>query len=196
MQNLKNKKKITSLMLTFLLVFVVGTAFAFTSGTLDIEGRVHVSGGYVKWLEVEPGPGHTFIPATSASQGVTMTTAFADARGRTDQTIVWNMYFTRSGTAEIVATAINDSSQAATITYVNTVWNMEQGMTLASFGLSEDIIDAAFVGVSIPAGGTSGPLMVEVEWNGTIPAGFVIPAGETYALAGTATITFGYAMTP
>lgn len=198
MQQLKNKKRLTALVLVFMLVFVVGAAFAFAPGVLDIDGRVHLASDYVVWYDVSstmPTPmGYPF----GATQSADITTRLLDSR--TDQRIVWRVYFSEAGTAMLTATAFNNSNITVGIEGASYSWVFEGGFTAADFGLSVNVNDILFAG-ALPALTESMPVGVTVTWTGLMPdlydtdldevVGSV--TGDTYLFAATLTVEFDYA---
>jgi hypothetical protein len=140
MQKLRNKKRLTVLALAFMLTFVVGAAFAFADGVLDIRGTVSVTAIdelYVTWYSVDYGEGEITINDTAVSAGVTIgagaSATFADSSrlndGRTNQRIVWSIDFCLEdfldplgaagfSMASLTATAMNHATMPAEIALV------------------------------------------------------------------------------
>ena len=169
MNNLKNKKRLTTAVVAFMMVFVVGAAFAFTDGgMLDITGTINLNPDfYVVWADT------TIIDPDGVLSEESI--AVVNERGRTSQRIEIEVEFEGSGTISIPLTAVNESpttdaeivSVSAIATTVNAAW-------LAEFGAAA----AAGITNSITFGGDF------ADMNGDI-----IPAdtdGNTYEL----TITF------
>lgn len=159
MQNIRNKKRLTGLVLAFLLVFVVGSAFAFTPGFLDIIGRVNLqTEGYVVWYSVAntqmdnplapiippgpppPGPG-TFGTPIGSLQFAQIVNRTAPAPNLTNQRIEWDMYFVTVGSvpglgaatehrARLTATARNLGSLTAEIDTASVTWQTPAGAPL------------------------------------------------------------------
>ena len=181
-----------------MLTFVVGAAFAFTAGTLDIVGTVNLAEqDYVVWSNVTAGPGFT---ALGIEVGATHSAQIVNERGRTDQRIVWNINFSEAdggfAMAAITATATNNSNQDAIITSVTPVWSwtdVATGFTAADFGLDVTVPAAGLFFAPIAPGGTAS-ITVEVEWDGTIPAGFTFDPANEYTFAAEFTIEFEYAV--
>jgi len=120
MQNMRNKKRLSTLVLAFLLVFVVGAAFAFAPGHLDIHGNINLQAeGYVVWYStvgtVEDNASFPLLPTPPPSPpgglvGITPlgtpigSAQFAEIVDRalpgpntTSQRIVWDIYFANVG---------------------------------------------------------------------------------------------------
>jgi len=198
MQKLRNKKRLTALVLAFMLVFTVGAAFAFAPGVLDIDGRMHMASDYVVWYDVsDTAPSPLGIPV-GATQSADITTRLLDTR--TDQRIVWRVYFSEAGTAMLTATAFNNSNITVDIEEASYSWAFEGGFTAADFGLSVSINDILFAG-ALSALTESMPVEVTVTWTGDMPdlddddldevIGSV--TGDTYLFAATLTVEFDYA---
>jgi hypothetical protein len=193
MKKLKNKKRLTGIVVAFMLTFIVGSAFAFDPGMLDIVGSVNVAPPeelYIVWSGVE-------IDDEFLNTGQTV--AIIDARGRESQSIVWNIDFkdvkdefdvSEGGCAAIVAVATNNSALKAEITDVGIEWIGTDGLTMVELGLEVIIDDTGFVG-DIESEDTA-TLTVTVTWDGTIPDGFVIPDDDEYGLAGSFVISYEY----
>lgn len=219
MQKLKNKRRLTTLVIAFLLVFVTGSAFALQPGMLDIVGTVNLQiPGYVRWHTATAVPNNTVgLPIVPAGQplGAVQNANIVDRAtvppNVTDQRIVWNMYFVHPGEfqgvtehiAVLTATAINDSSMTAIIDAATFSWEDDTGAPLnpALYGLSVNINQGAFSGVGNPlaAGATSAPVIVTVTWDGTLPNTFSGPGthnaltGRHHAFAARLVIEFDYA---
>jgi len=207
MQKLRNKKRLTALVVVFALVFMTGAAFAFAPGSLDIVGTVNITAPdelYVVWETADTGTSLGPAQPFGFSWGVDSSVAtIEDARGRTDQRIEWDIVFMApndgwdvavgEAVAALTATATNNSlTQDAIISGATVSWSVPA----ANFGLSVDVDDAAFIGLLV-AGATSADLEIEVEWDGTFPAGFFdgeTPGDEVFAT--TLTITFDYDPAP
>ena len=201
MRNIRNKKRLTALVIAFMMVFLSSAAFALQSGTLDIVGTVNIIAPeelYVVWYSVDPdGPVPVFVPAIFANNA-RHGAEIIDSRGRTDQTIAWDIYFDNEalgGQVALSATAFNNGLVPATITRVDYEWTDAGGNVINAatlFGLDVTITDAGFVG-TLASLTESSPVIVGVEWDGTTPNNFTVPSGDTHAFAATLTITFSYA---
>jgi len=202
MQKLKSRKRLTSLVLAFMLVFIVGAAFAFAPGTLDIEGRMHMATDYVVWNDVS----ETMVAPLGFPVGATQNATIVNNRNRTDQTIEWTVFFTEAGSATLTATAYNNSNLPVELDFVDAEWSFEGGFTAADFGLTETVDDTLFLLMPLgPAGSATAesmPLMVTVDWDGNFPdlddadpdlLEETGPTLNTYLFAATLTVTFGYA---
>jgi hypothetical protein len=201
MRKFKNKKKLTTVAVAFLLTFVVGAAFAFTPGMLDIEGAVNIfiPEGYVIWKSADvgtdsgPGKGTSHYAEQTAN-------IVARPLGLNNQRIEWTVIFygidpdEKFAIAELTATAINESTVFdAEITDVRVTLDPTDA---ANFGLtlSESPFSAGELGVGdiITMNNGTAEASFELMWDGTVPAGFTVPATPGYALATTVTIEFDY----
>jgi hypothetical protein len=87
MRKLRNKKRMTTLLVGLLLTLVVGSAFALTPGTLEIHGFINVAAQEldVRWCGWNTSvTGDTIVAAPNV---------FADAAGRPNQRIQWMVSF-------------------------------------------------------------------------------------------------------
>lgn len=201
MQKLKNRKRLTALALAFMLTFLVGAAFAFAPGTLDIVGNVRVANVdelYVIWSDADIGVPIIPLGGAVGDSIVLHTVEIEDARGRTDQRIVWNIGFYAGDwdggglggvdLAMLSATAMNNSTtDDAVITAVAPVWS--DAALAAELGLDYTILTA--LPGTIVAGGT-GLFQIQVTWDGTIPS--TADYGDYWDL--TLTLEFDYAPAP
>ena len=204
MQKLRNKKRLTTLVVAFMLTFVVGSAFAFAPGILDITGTVNVATPeelYVVWDEADTG---VDLAALGFSWRAQSDATIVDMRGRTDQRIEWVVTFAAPdddvpnaldpSEATLTAFARNDSLLLdADITAGSVSWSTAPP---AGFGLTHSVNDTAFLGTLTP-GAVSGPLEVSVEWDGSFPAGFFDNAnpGDELPVA-VLLVTFDYVAVP
>jgi len=117
MQNMRNRKRLSTLVVAFLLVFVVGSAFAFPQGWLDIRSDIHLQTGlYVVWHATEgtvqdnaafpllppppppPSPGITpFGVPIGSVQIPQIVNRAAPGPNVTNQRIEWDIYFVPVG---------------------------------------------------------------------------------------------------
>jgi len=222
MQRMRNKKRLTGLVIAFLLVFVTGSAFALVPGHLDILGNVNLQApGYVRWHSVagtvSQNPDAPVVPAglpIGAMQVAEIVDRALPGPNTTDQRIAWDMYFADIGhiplvtshRARLTATAINDSNMPAEIFAASYHWEDAAGVTIptaqiiADFGLTVDIDEINFSGTAnaLAPGGISDDLIVTVNWSGITPNNFgpgtVNPVtGRPHAFAARLVITFDYA---
>jgi len=208
MRKMKNKKRLTGLVIAFLLVALTGSAFAFAPGILDVTGNIRLADAYVVWSNVQDSPG-MFTPLSGEVEAI-HSAQIVDARGRTRQRIEWNIYFTGPGFAMITATATNEAGVNALIDDFTVTWTPAiagVGATLADFGLTVDPLNlfAGFVGTVI-APGADEIVLIRIDWDGTVPAGFNVPGDNvvrsvdgtdvSFGLAGTFVIEFDYIVAP
>ena len=207
MQRLKNKKRLTALVLAFLLVFSVGAAFAATPGVLDVRTQVRIVAQdlYVRWASAEA---NTTSPGIHVPFGVTLgdhvtqsaeisDTFVRDGDTRSRQRIEWEIHFGGAGNATLVAEAENIGPLAALIHDATYSWEFAMGpaagnsatAAATALGLGVDIFDMMFAGV-LAAGtptspATTAPVMITVAWGGNIPDGFATThADAVYTPAG------------
>ena len=215
MTKLKTRKRLTALVIAFMLTFTAGAAFAFASGTLDIVGTISVAAPqdlYVIWSDVTGDPGATPAPSPSGivaavAVGATQSFNIVDERGRTDQRIEWtvNFYDDAGGAVSMIATATNNALLPALISDATVTWTrpdpndaLAPPITVnpSDFGLTLDVdVMGDFEGAILAPGagaGSSADLVVMLEWDGTAPSDFTVPTGQNYAFATTLTISFNY----
>ena len=169
MRKIKNKKRLTILAITFMLVFLIGSAFAITPGVLDIFGRIILAEQelYVVWCDT--GPSLSGSPVGNITQ--TASVLPWPIYGRTRQRIAWNISFTGPGTASLTAQIHNIGLLDANIyDWSIDITNVE-GNT--DFGL-QAIVNSDDILGRINAGTRSTPLNVDVFWGGT---GIIDPTG-------------------
>lgn len=212
MKNLKNKKRRSAILIAFLLTFVSGSAFAFATGYIDINGNVILTppdADYVRWSSFDPGThfGGLMIPDApgllgtwnAQHNGITIVDVPGRINNETNQRIIWNMTFYGEGFAGIGATATNFSpTLPADVTIRPGVsgngytWSgIPAGFTAEDFGLSVFLQGALYSGVVL-APGSSENVSVTVMWNGQFPTGFDLPAGSTYLDGISLIIEFDY----
>ena len=188
MQKMKNRKRLVTLVLTFLLTFVVGAAFALADGVLTFTGNIHVAAPqdlYVSWTDVQPPPSGNFIVNPSlitsyfyhTDDGTYQFTQLLDgADARTDQTIIWDVYFALPGTEiAMSARAINRAFVDAYIERVNLLWDgaplveTSPGIfELTALGLTVMFEYDSILGVLEAGETTLGALVLVAEWNGVV----------------------------
>ena len=187
MRKLKGRKRLTSLVVAFMLIFIVGAAFAAPVGMLDIVGIVSVTDELdVAW--------HSY--SASNTPGVTATPVRA-ARpdGNDNQRIVWNISFEGNDatarmpgaiSSTLNATAWNHSTQAVTITRVDYSWSNPELANRLGLSLPTPF-DSAFLGTLSP-GAESNELFAFVNWD---PSAFNPNTGDPLEVE--FAIEFGYA---
>ena len=195
MQKLKKKKQMTTLALAFMLTFIIGAAFALTPGILEVEGIINIAPPeelYVVWsranvggADITPTPGG--ITGYGATLGGEAGVVFQDARGRSNQVLVWTVNFDNEEffhAASLSAWAVNESTQPATIAVRGTPVVQYDTALAAQLGLTITADTSSFLTASLPSSAETGALSVDVFWNGapTIPdpgsPGSFIPAPE------------------
>ena len=173
MNNLRNMRRMRMAAILLALVFLAGAAFAFTPGTLTINGRVNIvqAASYVRWTNV--------TPSSLWVSGGTGNISVYGARGRTDQVLSFEVTFHApgSGWVQLEAFAFNDSPTLAA--------------SLAAPVVTYDAAAAAAHGITvmpdfwwmtwgnIPPMSLSNPGWIFISWDGTLPAGFNSDAAGT-----------------
>lgn len=202
------KKRLTAIAASFLLLTGIGGIFAFIGGQIDIAGTVRIAAegtDYVYWDSVHTdffiptSPLGGFSPASISPMGgyfgAEHTANIINNRGRTNQTIVWDINFNEAGFAGITAIARNNTTENAIITRASAGFtDFAPGFTLADFGLSLDVDDIGFVGQTMAPDSTLS-MQVFVDWDGTIPPGFY-SGGEDHTFAASLEVVFDYAPAP
>lgn len=212
MKNSKNKKRLSYTIVAFLFTFLVGAAFAFADGVLDIHGTLRLTAptDYVFWYAVNYG--EDFLAPLGFSFSATQSASIVDRPGpgtldRTNQRISWNMDFRFTPgmgdefVAQITATARNASMHPAFIdgfTYEwDYIWDYDtHGFTFADFGFEvfiNPLLDNLSNQVLQPF--TNNTVVVEVQWDGTIPVGFETDL-NIYELVANLTVEFDYTVAP
>ena len=165
MHNLKTRKRLTAIIMSFVLVFTIGMAFALDAGTLQFNGRIHLDPD----LAVE----FTNVSVTGPAGGVRSINEFEVLSGANSassvvpaQTIEWDVTFDEAGTATINFDIINRSDEVATLALAT---NLDD---LAAAGLIVTSNIATLPGV-IGIGATLTGCTVSVEWDGTVPSDWV-----------------------
>jgi len=186
-----------------MLTFVVGAAFAFTPGILDINSNIHIaprSDMYVVWTNVIGGENFRLlseITPAGAEYGAQHTARIVHQRDRRAQRIYWNMFFSslsESGLAfaSITAEATNHSIHLAEITGFRVINSLVDGFSIDDFGLTVEFDTTGFVGAVLDHGDSTN-ITIYVFWDGTIPQGFEIDTESIYTLASHFIIEFDYA---
>jgi hypothetical protein len=195
MNKFKNKKRLIGLAVAFAMIFAVGTAFALTTQTLDIQGTITIAAETpemdVYWSDVEPAP--QFAPLFNYNFGNVENVAEVDAAD--DTLITWDLKFIGDAgnglQATIIATARNRGADPVIITDVN----VEFDATLAEFEFDYIIgdVDVPFVSNTPLLPNATRDVAVGIDWFGETPDNFVIvenPYGYYEVTVGGVTITF------
>ena len=192
MQKLKRRNRIATLITAFMLTFLIGAAFASTSGMLDIVGSVRISQMdlMVEWTTA------TAIAPLMTTDGDVVHSAAIDAAfdrgdGRQNQRINWTISFTGEGHATLTAIATNTGEVNAIIQSMDYSWG-----TFDADAWGIEVSDWAsfmtFQGLIAP--GETRDIMIEVWWPGDVPAGFDFPASGY--IEATFTVEFDYIQAP
>jgi hypothetical protein len=176
MRNQKQRKRMTALLMAFLLTFLAGAAFAFSPGQLTIGGTVNLDPNYVVWnTAVTSVTSPAAIAVNPAQNQIVQTVVVEDARDRTDQHISWEISFRTPGIARLDVTALNEHETlpAAVTLSVSTPGEVTSTvLTSATYGL---IVGGNFnqsLPETIAPGAVGLNRYITVEWDGTIPPGF------------------------
>jgi len=175
MINLKRRKRLTTIVIVFMITFLTGTAFALETGVLEIDGAVIVNVAapdelYVIWSAAETGA------PLAGSLDSTSSASIVNVGGRTAQRIVWDIEFDVAPTngtsfAILTATATNNATLPASVTMEQPIWS--DALLANELGLDVFILQSATFGTLMP--GASATVIIEVEWNGntlsTMPVG-------------------------
>ena len=174
MRNLKNKKRLISLVAVFALVFAIGAAFALDSNTLDIRGAVSIAAPEpdrenVIWSNA------VAITPLGTGFNVVQSAEIIDVDGGEKNRIEWTISFPGGeGFAALTATATNDGLVAADIVEVTADWEYDESeFDIDDFGFTIDYSGTLALFSATPlAPGASRQLTVEIDWSGDIPDGF------------------------
>jgi len=163
----RDNKKLKAILMVFLLIFVMGAAFAFTPGRLTIGGAVNLEPDdlYVQWRTA----------STTSTAGVrSELPVIEDANGRTSQHIRWEVTFEEPGTATLNFQAQNLSPafNALIGNFTVSPGALDLAIVGADYGitLSGDFED--FNGTIVPMLGLSDTYTLNIHWNGLFPPGF------------------------
>jgi len=153
MQKLKNRKRITGLAVVFLLTFVMGAAFAFAPGNLEVGGMIGVS----------PRPDTMCAIWNSAITSGTGATVSTNAARITngDHTAEWAIGFVQDATdtVTLTLTALNDGSVPINLAAPVFAWDSTYGAS----GFTYSVDDTAFLASNpLPSGATSGNLVITI----------------------------------
>jgi hypothetical protein len=164
MRNFKNRKRFTAVAIAFMLTFLVGAAFAFAPGQLDIFGMIGVSPGELCVVWTNEG---TTTQSTPAVATTNVTRRIAGVGGDNHR-LEWAIGFVdgQAGTVTLTATATNNGTVDAELLAPTFAW----GQPFGAEGFLHTMDSSAFVG-HLPVGGTSGNLVVTIE----MPPGWTMP---------------------
>lgn len=165
-ERIKNKNLGLYSITIFLFTFLIGASFALSSGLIDIYGTINISSpvNYVVWERVE----HQF------EVNATQNTEIINFRGRTNQRIIWDVYFEKGpyvyynivSAVAITATARNESPlNYMKITNVSVVSAIQEGALY--FGVKYDILLDLISTSPIPPL-SFGEAIIKITWDGTI----------------------------
>jgi len=203
MKMLKNKKRLSGVVIAFLLTFLIGAAFAATPGVLTITGPVTLAPQnlYVQWedpISLNPLFGGIATGNVTQSSSVLPGT---DAAGRTRQTIEWIVRFTGEGQASIIAGVENVGDLDAIVTVDEYVWGGASAATITALGLVVTLDDFGMFDPYMLAAGTSSLLPFEATidfpgFDGLTDAQMdeIFPDGQELVLS--LTITLDYVAAP
>jgi len=158
MYKLKNKKRLTLLVTVFMLVFVIGAAFASNDGILDIRGTVTINEPELLVIWTEP---IALEPLFAFGDVTTNDAVRVTYRGRDYQRILWEVEFDGPGWATMITSAYNAGSLDAIIEPNASAYTWSVAVPP---GLTVDFTDT--ISGPLAVGATSAPLTVTVEWDG------------------------------
>jgi hypothetical protein len=193
MNKFKNKKRLIGLVVVFAMIFTVGTAFALTTQTLDIQGTITIAAdppeASVYWSDVVPAP--QWVPLFGYSFGNVENVVAVDAND--DTLITWGMTFTGDAELGILATIIATARNRGTEPVIITDVAVEFDAALADFDFDYEINpdDVDFVSPIPLLPGETRNVIVGIEWWGEMPTGFDLELQEYDEITvGGVTITF------
>jgi hypothetical protein len=165
MRNYKNRKRMASIAIAFLLTFVMGAAFAFAPGMLEIGGQIGIAPGELCVIWTDGGT-TSQSTTTVASTNISRRTSGV---GGANHRLEWAIGFVdgQTGTVTLTATATNNGSVPAILETPTIAWG-----PFGNEGLNHTLNATAFVG-PLAVGATSGNLVLTVE----MPTGWVNPLG-------------------
>lgn len=172
MQNLRNRKRLMGVTIAFLLTFVIGAAFAFPPGHIDIIGGIATGRMCVIWEDATT----TQSAAGVASTNVARITDHAI--NGDDHRIEWAIGFAEPGTVTLTANAINDGIVDVNLGTPTIAWGLfgQEGFTYT--------IDAtAFLATNpLSPGDSSGDIVVTITkpTNWTMPVSLISPASTAW----------------
>jgi len=172
MKNLKNKKRLGSISILLLLVFIVGAAFAYGQGQLDINGAVTFTPPdlLVEWIDP------VLTNQDWDDEDETMTAEIVEDDKGNDTIIEWAFTFEEArGEATLTAMAENTGTMDAEIESAKFDWVQHEDceFTEAQFatimaGLTAtiEVDDDDFADVVL-VGATTNTMTVTVTWDGS-----------------------------
>jgi len=195
MNKFKNKKRLIGLVVVFAMIFAVGTAFALTTQTLDIQGTITIAAdppeADVYWSDVVPAP--QFVPLFVYNYGTVENVVAVDADD--DTLITWGMTFIGDAEygllATIVATARNRGTEPVIITEVEVEFDADLADFDFEYEINQVILGVDFVSDIPLLPGETRDVAVGIGWFGEMPAGFDLELEEYEEITvGGVTITF------
>ena len=167
MKNMRNRKRMTGVVALFMLIFLVGAAFAAAPGTLDISGLVGVSDPelLVEWTAATP-TANTAVATTNAARITEGASLMSIAEPR--HSIEWAVGFINTGTVTLTATATNLGNRVAVVNAPSTTWLGigPSGVTPTITGVTVDGTAVTFP-FTLPVGDAA-VMTVTLSWDGTV----------------------------
>ena len=154
---MKQKKRLTVIVLAFMMVFLVGAAFAATGGVLTIDGVVTVGEPelHVRWAA---------STVTTDDFGDSESGAVIGAGVQAGR-IIWTVHLAGDGVATLTARAENVGGLPAYITFTGYEWT--EGLAYATdLGLVVNIDYDDFVGGPLSVGAQTEEVIVTLSWDG------------------------------
>lgn len=161
--NLKNKKRLNIAMIAFMMAFIVGAAFAFAPGQLDIRGVVGMRAPElnVAWSSA--------MALAAPTVTTTHSAIIVDSVSGSNQAIEWSMIFVNPGVITLEAHARNYGQVPVYIETPVFAWQDDMPGHVVT-GLSYSFI-ASYPGNEfirrLNPGEETGTLFVHIEWDGT-----------------------------
>jgi hypothetical protein len=192
MERLKNRKKLTALVLVFLLVFLAGAAFAATPGVLQVAGGIGVGDPQlrVRWFEIDI---YENTPLPHASTNIARIVDWMSIVGQpprgdaiVNDRIEWAIGFNGEGTVTLNARAENYGTLPALVHAPGTItWDDPDSAFFEMFTITHTL-----TGTTGTATGGTWPVVLQpnqtkdvrvtVTWNGDLPVGgFSNPAADS-----------------
>jgi len=187
MKKLKNKARLTTAVIAFTLVFLVGAAFAATDGILQFAGGIGIGEPtlHVAWDGTST---PTATPANAVTTNVARVVDFFSLPGAPGSPIPptfvdghrieWAIGFVDAGSVTLVGTAENIGQEDADILPPNVAWWEDDDAEFSTdlFTVSSAVVDGSDSSIALAFPyrlnvGETVDIAVTVVWNGDAPTG-------------------------